>query len=172
MEVRAHLRYLRMSPRKVRLVVDLIRGLTVDQALTQLSILPKAAARPVRKLVESAVANAKHNWQLDPKSMLVKAIMVNQGPRLKRFRARAFGRAAEISKDSCHITVVLEDQAKTDAPATKTGQPTTSVTDQTVKKEAAKPKLSIKRIFKKSQSSDPVRRRAATDVTIARKGDS
>ena len=102
-EVKAHLRHLRMSGRKVRLVADLIRGMAVEPALAQLSFMSKAAARPVRKLLESAIANATHNHQLSRESLYVKAIMVNQGPTLKRWRPRAMGSAAPILKRTCHI---------------------------------------------------------------------
>jgi len=71
MEVRAHLRYLRISPRKVRLVVNLVRGLPVDQAIDQLTVLPKRSALPVLKLIKSAVANAEHNFKLDPSNYVL-----------------------------------------------------------------------------------------------------
>jgi large subunit ribosomal protein L22 len=122
-EVKAHVRYLRMSPRKVRLVVDLIRGMAVEPALAQLQFMSKAAARPVRKLLESAIANAEHNFKLDRDGLRVKAALVNQGPTLKRWRPRAMGSAAPILKRTSHITLVLEGksgEAKTEkAPAKK-----------------------------------------------------
>lgn len=113
MEVRAHLRYLRLAPRKVRLVVNLVRGLPVDQAVDQLSVLPKRASLPVLKLLNSAVANAEHNFKLQRKDLRIKSIVANEGPRLKRYQPRAFGRAAEILKKMTHVTIVLEDLAKT-----------------------------------------------------------
>ncbi len=97
-----------MSPRKVRLVADLIRGMAVEPALAQLQFLPKAASRPVRKLLESAVANAEHNFKLPKDGLFVKTILVNQGPTLKRWRPRAMGSAAPILKRTSHITLVLE----------------------------------------------------------------
>ena len=106
-EVKAHVRYLRMSPRKVRLVVDLIRGMSVEPALAQLHFMPKAAATPVRKLLQSAIANAEHNFKLGREGLFVKAAMVNQGPTLKRWRPRAMGSAAPILKRTSHITLVL-----------------------------------------------------------------
>ncbi len=111
MEVRANARYIRMSPRKVRLVVDAVRGKHVDAAITQLRFLNKAAALPVLKLLQSAVANAEHNFKLDRGSLYVKAIAADGGPVLKRWRARAFGRAATIRKRTSHISVVLDDVA-------------------------------------------------------------
>lgn len=115
MQVNAHLRQLRMSPRKVRLVADVVRGLDVAQADAQLAFLPKAAARPVRKLVASAVANATHNFGLNPANLYVVQVRVDQGPTLKRFRARAFGRAATIRKRSSHVAVVLGERVPTAA---------------------------------------------------------
>lgn len=107
MEVKAHTRYLRMSPRKVRLVVDAVRGMAVDPALAQLTFMSRAAARPVKKLLESAVANATHNFKLDRSGLFIKSALVNQGPTLKRWRPRAMGSAAPILKRTCHISLVL-----------------------------------------------------------------
>jgi large subunit ribosomal protein L22 len=120
-EVKAHVRFLRMSPRKVRLVVDAVRGMDVGRALAQLQFMSKAAARPVRKLIESAVANAEHNFKLSREALFIKAAAVNQGPTLKRWRPRAMGSAAPILKRTSHITVVLESRegAKAAAPAKK-----------------------------------------------------
>ena len=109
MEVRAYARHIRQSPRKVRLVVDAIRGKRVADALTQLRFINKAAALPVLKLVNSAVANAEHNFKLDPSALWIKTITVDGGPVLERWRARAFGRAAPIRKRTCHISIVLSD---------------------------------------------------------------
>ncbi len=109
METRAKLRHLRMSPRKVRLVVDLVRGLSVEEALEQLKFCHKRAAQPVMKLINSAIANAEHNHQLKKDNLFIKEIRVDQGPALKRWRARAMGRAAIIKKLTSHITVVLAE---------------------------------------------------------------
>lgn len=122
MEVKAHTRYLRMSSRKVRLVVDAIRGMAVEPALAQLTFMSRAAARPVKKLLESAIANAEHNFKLDREGLYVKAAMVNQGPTLKRWRPRAMGSAAPILKRTSHITLVLESKTgakKAEAPKAK-----------------------------------------------------
>ena len=110
MEVNAKARYIRMSPRKVRLVADLIRGMDLGQAVNQLRFFRKAAARPVLKVVLSAAANAEHNFKMDADTLFVKSIMVDGGPVLQRWRARAFGRAAPLKKRSAHITVVLADR--------------------------------------------------------------
>lgn len=110
-----------MSPRKVRLVVNTIRGLSVSAAETRLSFLPKLAAQPVLKLLRSAVANAEHNFKLDKKDLFVRYIVADGGPTLKRFRPRAFGRAAPIRKRTTHISLILATKAdvKGEAPAKK-----------------------------------------------------
>ena len=107
MESRATAKYLRISPQKVRLVVDLIRGKKVSDAQTILLYTRKYAASLVRKVLNSAIANAKQNVSMDENILFVKEIYVDQGPSLKRWRARAQGRAASIKKRMSHITVVL-----------------------------------------------------------------
>ncbi len=117
MEVNAKLRHLRMSPRKVRLVADVIRGMTTEEAEYQLMYLSKAASRPILKLLRSAIANAENNFKLDKNNLYIKQITVDQGPTLKRWRARAFGRAAEIRKRSSHVVIVLDEIKATKASA-------------------------------------------------------
>jgi large subunit ribosomal protein L22 len=107
MDVHASLRNLRMAPRKVRLVVDLVRGLPIAEAERRLTFLTKDAARPVLKLLKSAIANAEHNFKLDRATLVVKSIAADGGATLKRFRPRAHGRAAPIRKRTTHITLVL-----------------------------------------------------------------
>ncbi|OGG87542.1 50S ribosomal protein L22 [Candidatus Kuenenbacteria bacterium RIFCSPHIGHO2_02_FULL_39_13] len=109
METTAKLRHLRMSPRKVRLVADAIRGINVEQALARLKFSDKRAAHPLAKLLNSAIANAQHNQDLKRDNLLIKEIRVDQGPVLKRWRARAFGRAAAIQKKTSHISIVLAE---------------------------------------------------------------
>lgn len=109
MESTARLRFLRIAPRKVRLVVNLVRGLSAEKAEHQLTFLNKGSSRPVLKLLQSAVANAEHNFHLKKENLFIKKITVDEGPTLKRWRARAFGRAAEIQKRSSHITLVLDE---------------------------------------------------------------
>lgn len=110
MDVIAKARHIHISPRKVRLVADLVRGLDVDTAEAQLRFYRKAAARPVLKAILSAKANAEHNFKISPDHLFIKAIMVDGGPVLHRWRARAFGRAAGIRKRSSHITVTLAER--------------------------------------------------------------
>jgi large subunit ribosomal protein L22 len=112
MEVKAKLSRLRIAPRKVRLVVDVLRGMDVEKAEHQLQFMQKGAALPVLKLLKSAVANAVNNFKLEKNNLFIKEITVNDGPVLKRWKPRAFGRATEILKRSSHILIVLEEIKK------------------------------------------------------------
>jgi len=109
MEAKAVAKYIRMSPQKVRLVVDLVRGKKVQEARQILLFTSKYAAGPVSKALNSALANAKQNPNIDENILYVKEVFVDQGPSLKRWRARAQGRAASIKKRMSHITVVLDE---------------------------------------------------------------
>lgn len=106
-EVTAKLRYLRIGPRKVRLVVDLIRGRGVARAINTLSLLKKRAAKPILKLLHSAVANAKHNYSLEEKDLKVARITVDGGAVLKRWMPKAHGRATPVRERTSHINLVL-----------------------------------------------------------------
>ncbi|HBK34847.1 MAG: 50S ribosomal protein L22 [Candidatus Uhrbacteria bacterium GW2011_GWE2_40_58] len=138
MEVHAKARYLRMSPRKVRLIIDVVRGIPVTQARIQLKHLKKHAAIPVLKLVESAIANAKHNFGLSEDSLYIKTIMADGGPVLHRWRARAFGRAAPIRKRTTHITVVLDEMAEKESKAIKTAENKIKIRKASVKEQVKK----------------------------------
>ncbi len=107
--VKAELRHLRVTPRKTRLVADLIRGKAVQQALDILTFSRRQVARDLRKLVKSALANAEEGGQLDLDQLVVKRIEVNQGTTLKRFRPRARGSADQRKKRTSHVIVVLEE---------------------------------------------------------------
>ncbi len=109
MQVRAVQRFLRMSPYKVRQVIDSIRGRQVDEALAILRFTPRAAARAVTKVLESAIANAENNYMLSREDLYVATIMADGGPTLRRWRPRARGRADVIRKRSCHVVVVLDE---------------------------------------------------------------
>jgi large subunit ribosomal protein L22 len=111
MEARAQARYVRVTPMKARRVVDLIRGLQADEAAAVLRFAPQAAAEPVRKVLESAMANAEDSKGLSGESLYVAEAYVNEGPTIKRFRPRAQGRAYRINKRTSHITVVVEERA-------------------------------------------------------------
>jgi len=109
MAVRAKLNYLRIAPRKIRLVADLIRGKKVEEAQTILSFTTKKAADSLLKLLKSAIANAKHDFQLEEANLFISNILVDEGPKYKRWRARAKGVAYEIQKKTSHITLVLDE---------------------------------------------------------------
>ena len=111
-ETKASLRGARISAQKGRLVADLIRGKRVDQAMNILAFSPKKGAALMRKLLESAIANAEHNDGADVDELKVTHISVEQGPTLRRFSARAKGRGTRISKKSCHIFVAVGDGRK------------------------------------------------------------
>lgn len=110
MEAKAILRYVRISPRKVGIVCDLIRGKSVKQAEAILSTTPKSASEPLLKLVRSAAANAENNHGMDPENLYVAFALADPGPIIKRFRPRAQGRAYRINKRTSHITVVLKEK--------------------------------------------------------------
>ena len=110
MQVSATLRYVRISPQKCRLMADAIRGKHVDEALKTLAFSPKKSARIVKKVLESAIANAEHNHGADIDELKISTIEVNEAPRLRRFRARAKGRGTRIIKRNSHITVGVGDE--------------------------------------------------------------
>jgi len=110
METRAKLTYARISPQKCRLVADQVRGLPVEKALQLLAFSPKKGADIVKKVLESAIANAEHNDGADIDELKVSQIFVDQGPTLKRMRARAKGRGNRILKRTSHITVMVADK--------------------------------------------------------------
>ena len=110
MEVKASLTNARVGAQKARLVVDLVRGKNVNEAIKTLTFLNKKTAGMVKKLIESAVANAEYKKVMDIDNLYVKAIWVDQGPVLKRFRPRAQGRAFGVRKKTSHINVVLEEK--------------------------------------------------------------
>ena len=105
-------KYIRMSPHKVRRVLDQIRGRSYQEVLMILEFLPYDAGGPVWQVVHSAAANAKHNYGLDKKKLIIEEIFADEGPKLKRIRPRAQGRAYKILKPTCHITVVLNENIK------------------------------------------------------------
>lgn len=110
MQTSATLRRARISPQKARLVADQVRGLPVERALETLQFSPKKAAHLVKKVLESAIANAEHNDGADVDELKVKTIFVNQAPVMKRIKPRAKGRADRILKRSCHITVTVSEE--------------------------------------------------------------
>ncbi|MCM3762378.1 50S ribosomal protein L22 [Alkalihalobacillus oceani] len=110
MQAKAVAKQVRIAPRKVRLVVDLIRGKQVGEAIAILRHTPKAASPVVEKLLNSAIANAEHNYEMEPNNLVISEAYVDEGITLKRFRPRAMGRASRINKRTSHITLVVTEK--------------------------------------------------------------
>jgi large subunit ribosomal protein L22 len=109
MQAKAVTKYIRISTYKTRLVINLVRGKTVSEALAILRYLPQKAAREVARTIKSAAANAEHNFDMDPADLKISSIYADQGPSLKRYMPRARGRIDQIRKPTTHITVVVDD---------------------------------------------------------------
>ncbi|MCZ2259251.1 50S ribosomal protein L22 [Sporosarcina sp. G11-34] len=109
-QAKATARTVRIAPRKVRLVVDLIRGKKIGEAVAILQLTPKAASPVVEKVLKSAIANAEHNYEMGIEDLIVSEVFVDEGPTMKRFRPRAQGRASAINKRTSHITVVVSEK--------------------------------------------------------------
>jgi large subunit ribosomal protein L22 len=105
---RASARFVRVTPQKARRVINLIRGMSAAEAQTLLRFAPQTASDPIGKVLDSAVANATNNYNLDPRTLVISEAYVDEGPTMKRFRPRAQGRASQILKRTSHITVVVE----------------------------------------------------------------
>lgn len=110
MQAKATAKSVRIAPRKVRLVVDLIRGKDVNEAAAILRFTKRGASPVVEKVLNSAIANAEHNYEMDPDNLVVSEAYVDEGVTLKRFRPRAQGRASRINKRTSHITVILTEK--------------------------------------------------------------
>lgn len=145
MHATAILRYVRVSPQKGRLVADLIRGLPVERALEILQFSTKKAAKPLKKVLESAIANAEHNQGADVDALKVQAVQIDAGVILKRFHARAKGRGVRIQKRTSHITVVVSDAKKVKQAAKEPAKDAT--------KEAAKSPADTKKSKQESKKS-------------------
>ena len=109
-EASATLKYARISARKIKIVIDLIRGKSVDEALAIVKFTPKAASEIIEKLLKSAIANAENNHGMNRGNLIVSEIYANQGPTLKRIRPAAKGSAVRIRKRTCHITIVVKEE--------------------------------------------------------------
>lgn len=145
-DVIAKLRYLRIAPRKVRLVLDLIRGKDVLSAAAQLEHLPKGSSRPLLKLLKSAEANAEHNFKLDPKSLIIRQAFADEGPKLKRYQPHAFGRATVVMKRSSHVTIILSPKrGKTPAPIKPKEDAPVRAGMADVKRQPSEPSVKSKR---------------------------
>ena len=117
MEVQAIAKFVKRTPRKARLVADSVEGLRVGEALAMLEFSPRHAAMDVAKVIRSAAANAEHNFNLSREELVVKQLLVDEGPTMKRLRLRSRGMASQYFKRTCHITAVVEDRPVVARPA-------------------------------------------------------
>ena len=162
-DVRAEARFVRTAPRKAQLVVDEIRGRTVPEARTILAFMTRDAARDVRKVLDSAAANAEANHGLDADELYVVSAHVGAGPTLKRWRARARGRVGRIKRRTCHITIALAqpggeaipEPIERPAPVTLTEEPEPIVVDETGAEEASAEKPKRTRAPRKTAAEAP-----------------
>jgi len=138
MEVKAQAKYIRTSPRKARLVIDLIRGMDVERALDYLGFVNKSVVKPITNLLNSVIANAENNYKLKRENLYIKKIAIDGGPTLKRWQPRAFGRATPIRRRSAHITIVLDERLKRESkfvtPKIKEREKTKVVPQEEIKK--------------------------------------
>jgi large subunit ribosomal protein L22 len=159
-EVRAVAKWVRMSPRKARLVAEHIRGRSVPEARTVLAFTQRAAAREIEKVLRSAVANAEANHGLNGDSLVVSAAYVDEGPVMKRWRARARGRVARIKKPTCHITVKLVPAAdgaitQTPAPSAPAVPPTPAPEPETAPAAETQPEAETQTFEEPVQETEP-----------------
>ena len=139
-ESKAQLNRFRTAPRKVRLVIDGLRGKTIQEAIQVLRFSKKHAAIPVKKLIESAAANALHNYNAKKESLVIGQIYVNEGKTTYRWMPRAFGRATPIRKRTCHVTVVLEGEGTTASTEKKEKKESKEVAEPVAEKKTPKEK--------------------------------
>lgn len=170
MHIKAHLRNIRISPRKVRVVAALIRGRNVSDAKTQLSFLARKAALPIMKLIDSAVANAVHNLKLDPKGLYISEIFVNEGKTLKRGMPRARGSSYTIRKRSSHISLTLSE--KKDRNTAHTSKKVSQKMKALVMPAQKAPNAAktVAQEEEKSKKTEPREKKPATRAPSAEKG--
>ena len=154
--MKASLQHYRQSPRKVRLVANLVKGKKIDRALSELDVLPKRASLVVKKLINSATANAKENSKIEAENLIVENVTVDKGRILKRFRARARGSASPIRKRTSHITLTLKEAVKKveEVKNKKTEVPAKSEAKPSAKKETPA-KAEEKKPVKKAPAKKP-----------------
>lgn len=116
-------RFVRVTPMKARRIIDIVRGKSVNEARSLLRFAPQAASEPVAKLLESAVANAENNHDMDPNTLVISAAWADEGPTMKRFRPRAQGRAFRIRKRTSHITIEVSNQGASHGGSRRKNQP-------------------------------------------------
>jgi large subunit ribosomal protein L22 len=146
MEVKAITRYLRISPKKARLVADIVRGLNVIEAEHQLQFIRRKASPLILKTLRSAIANAEHNFGLKKENLYIKKILINQGPTLKRWTPKAFGRVTPIRRRSSHIEIVLEEVKPTEIKIKKKEETISTQKVETIPKKENIETISVKEI--------------------------
>jgi len=146
MQVKASLKNYRRSARKVREAVAILRGQSVERAVAQLMVLEKGAAGDLLNLLKSAVANAENNFKIKEEDLYISEIRVNEGPTMKRWRARAHGRAAQILKRTCHVEMILEGEERSEKDSKKVEKK-----EAKEKKEVKKEKPEVKKEEKKDK---------------------
>lgn len=158
MFITAKLQDLRIAPRKVRLVADLIRGKKVDESQAILNFTVKKANIPLLKLLNSAIANAKHNFQLEETNLYISKITVDEGRKLKRWRPRSRGQANEIQKKTSHITLILNEIEEGKKKKVIKNEKVKEIEKKESKKIKEKPKTEIKKEFKKPKVEKGLKR--------------
>lgn len=163
MEVKAIGKYISISPKKAREVADLVRGKGAKEAVQMTRLMSQSAAREIGKVLSSAMANAENNFNLDKEKLTVSRIMIDGGPKIKRFRPRARGSAAPIERATSHITIIVSGDVKTKrvvSPAKEKATPqkkddTKSEVSESIEKEAGEHKIEIERpdFVKKEQNA-------------------
>jgi large subunit ribosomal protein L22 len=138
MEVQAVAKYVKRTPRKARLVADSVKGLKVGDALAYLEFSPKHAAIDVAKVIKSAAANAEHNFNLNREELVVKQLLIDEGPTMKRLRFRSRGMASQYFRRTCHITAVVEDRPLVELKPVRRRATTTTTTRKPAPKAVVK----------------------------------
>lgn len=151
MEIRSHAKFLRLSPRKARLVVDAVRGLNAQKALAMLRVMPKKAAHEIYKVIKSAVANAEHNFGMKKDDLVIKSIVADQGPTFKRYKPRARGSADTMTRKMTHIMVTLESASGAKPKAVEQPKP------EIIKEEKPKVVKEKKKESKATKTSEKVK---------------
>lgn len=163
MDIRAKAKYIRISPKKVRLVVDIIRGMETNKALSQLSFVNKKAVKPVKKLIESAIANAQHNYELDKNNLFIKEISVDEGRILYRWTPRALGRATPIRKRTSHINLILGESVDSGVVESKKQEIAAPVSLEDMAKGQSGSSKETKGSGKKSKSAKETKEKAVKE---------
>jgi len=172
-EAMATARYIRMSPTKARQVVDLIRGRHVDDARRVLQFTQRGASLPVRKVLDSAIANAEHNRSLPADELIVARAWVDEGPTLRRFRPRALGRATRIRKRTCHISVVVgrprEEFVEVERPKKKTTESKAPEKKKSTRKKTARKSTEKKSTAKRTTAKKSTAKKSTAKKSTAKK---